>query len=167
MISHPELVYPEKLVLIRGVEGRCGRGSSAFSFTVKYYITINTEQASNNLTGFQSSGLMLVLCLIRLKSLLSTSDFLRFYSKDIVEKGFGNLKDRLNFRRMQVSSELALDGKLFVGFVALIYLSCLKNKMHNAMLFDRWTLPGVLDELDLIELFQAPEAGKVIGEVTK
>ena len=35
------------------------------------------------------------------------------------------------------------------------------------MLFDRWTLQGVLDELDLIELFQAPEAGKVIGEVTK
>ena len=90
-----------------------------------------------------------------------------YRSKDIVEKGFGNLKDRLNFRRMQVSSELALDGKLFVGFVALIYLSCLKKKMQNAMLFDRWTLQGVLDELDLIELFQAPEAGKVIGEVTK
>ena len=90
-----------------------------------------------------------------------------YRSKDIVEKGFGNLKDRLNFRRMQVSSELALDGKLFVGFIALIYLSCLKKKMQNAMLFDRWTLQGVLDELDLIELFQAPEAGKVIGEVTK
>ncbi len=39
---------------------------------------------------------------------------LSFYrSKDIVEKGFGNLKDPLNFRRMQVSSELSLNGKLF------------------------------------------------------
>jgi transposase len=42
-----------------------------------------------------------------------------YRSKDIVEKGFGNLKDRLNFRRMQVSSELSLNGKLFVEFVAV------------------------------------------------
>ena len=59
---------------------RAFQGSSAFSFTVKYYFTINTEQASNNLTGFQSSGLMLVLCLILLESVLSASDFLRFYT---------------------------------------------------------------------------------------
>lgn len=51
-------------------------------------------------------------------------DALSIYrSKDIVEKGFGNLKERLNFRRIQVSSELSLKGKLFVEFIALIYLS--------------------------------------------
>ena len=70
-----------------------------------------------------------------------------YRSKDIVEKGFGNLKDRLNFRRMQVSSELALNGKLFVGFIALIYLSYLKKKMQEAKLFDRWTLQSVLDRI--------------------
>jgi hypothetical protein len=37
-----------------------------------------------------------------------------YRSKDIVEKGFGNLKERLNFRRLQVSSELSLNGKIFV-----------------------------------------------------
>ena len=45
-----------------------------------------------------------------------------YRSKDIVEKAFGNLKERLNFRRMQVSSELSLNGELFVEFIALIYL---------------------------------------------
>ncbi|MDK2866958.1 MAG: hypothetical protein PWP38_1273, partial [Clostridiales bacterium] len=53
-----------------------------------------------------------------------------YRSKDIVEKGFGNLKERLNFRRMQVSSELSLNGKLFVEFIALIYLSYVKKKMQ-------------------------------------
>lgn len=48
-----------------------------------------------------------------------------YRSKDIVEKAFGNLKDRLNFRRMQASSELALNGKLFVEFIALIYCTYL------------------------------------------
>lgn len=90
-----------------------------------------------------------------------------YRSKDIVEKGFGNLKERLNFRRMQVSSELSLNGKLFVEFVALIYLSYLKKQMQNAGLFEKWTMQGLLDELDAIELFEAPDHGRLLGEVTK
>jgi len=90
-----------------------------------------------------------------------------YRSKDIVEKGFGNLKERLNFRRMQTSSELSLNGKLFVEFVALIYLSCVKKKMQDAGLFEKWTLQGLLDELDTIELFESPGHGRVLGEVTK
>lgn len=90
-----------------------------------------------------------------------------YRSKDIVEKGFGNLKDRLNFRRMEVSSELSLNGKLFVEFVALIYLSYVKKKMQEADLFDKWTMQGLLDELDTIELLECPEHGRLLGEVTK
>jgi transposase len=87
-----------------------------------------------------------------------------YRSKDIVEKGFGNLK---NFRRMQVSSELSLNGKLFVEFVALIYLSYVKKKMQDAGLFEKWTLQGLLDELDIIEQFESPEHGRLLGEITK
>ncbi|BBB89568.1 MAG TPA: hypothetical protein PKA28_16610 [Methylomusa anaerophila] len=89
-----------------------------------------------------------------------------YRSKDIVEKAFGNLKERLNFRRMQVSSELSLNGKLFVEFVALIYLSYVKKKMQDAKLFEKWTMQGLLDELDTIELFEAPGYGRVLGEIT-
>lgn len=39
--------------------------------------------------------------------------------------------------------------------------------MQDAGLFSQWTLQGVLDELDTIELFEAPEHGRVIGEITK
>jgi transposase len=89
-----------------------------------------------------------------------------YRSKDLVEKAFGNLKERLNFRRMQISSELSLNGKLFVVFVALIYLSFVKKAMQEAKLFNLWTMQGLLDELDTIELFEAPEHGRVLGEVT-
>jgi len=68
---------------------------------------------------------------------------------------------------MQVSSELALNGKLFVEFVALIYLSYVKKIMQDLGLFVKWTLQGLLDELDVIELFEAPEHGRLLGEVTK
>ncbi len=90
-----------------------------------------------------------------------------YRSKDIVEKAFGNLKERLNFRRMQVSSELSLNGKLFIEFIALIYLSYVKKKMQDAKLFESWTLQGLLDELDTIELFEAPGYGRILGEVTE
>jgi len=90
-----------------------------------------------------------------------------YRSKDVIEKAFGDLKERLNFRRMQVSSELSLNGKLFVEFVALIYLSYVKKKMQDANLFEKWTLQGLLDELDTIELFEAPEHGRILGEVAK
>jgi hypothetical protein len=90
-----------------------------------------------------------------------------YRSKDIVEKGFGNLKERLNCRRLRVSSELSLNGKLFIEFIALIYLSYVKKKMQEAKLFDKWTLQGLLDELDVIELFEAPEYGRVLGEITE
>jgi len=90
-----------------------------------------------------------------------------YRSKEIVEKAFGNLKERLNFRRMQVSSELSLNGKLFVEFIALIYLSYVKKGMQDAKLFDKWTLQGLLDELDTIELFEAPGHGRLLGEITE
>ena len=95
------------------------------------------------------------------------SEALSLYkSKDIAEKAFGNLKERLNFRRMQVSSELSLNGKLFVEFIALIYLSYVKNQMSDAGLFDKWTMQALLDDLDAIELFEAPGHGRVVGGVT-
>ena len=90
-----------------------------------------------------------------------------YRSKDIVEKGFGDLKERLNFRRMQVSSELSLNGKIFVEFVALIYLSYVKTRMQETKLFEKWTLQGLLDELDTVELFESSEYGRVLGEITQ
>ena len=54
--------------------------------------------------------------------------------KDVVEKAFGNLKERLNLRRTLVSSEQSLDGKLFVEFVALIYLSYIHRRMLDQSL---------------------------------
>jgi transposase len=37
-----------------------------------------------------------------------------YRSKDMIEKAFGNLKERINMRRTSVSSEENLEGKLFI-----------------------------------------------------
>lgn len=88
-----------------------------------------------------------------------------YRNKDVVEKAFGNLKERLNMRRLLVSSEQSLDGKLFVAFIALIYLSYIKKKMQEKKLFKTYTLGTVLDKLDVIECFEAPGYRLRVGEM--
>lgn len=90
-----------------------------------------------------------------------------YRNKDLVEKAFDNLKERLNLRRLAVSSEQSLDGKLFVQFISLIFLSFITRKMHENNLFKDHTLQDILDELDTIECFDAPGRNLHVGEITK
>ena len=92
---------------------------------------------------------------------------LRIYrNKDMIEKSFNDLKDRLNMRRTSVSSEENLEGKLFLQFVALIYLSYVKQAMDRAALFKHYTMQELFDALDVIELFQQPGSAAYYGEIT-
>jgi len=64
-----------------------------------------------------------------------------------------------------VSSEQSLDGKLFVQFVALIYLSYIKKQMQVKCLLKDYTLPSLLDKLDVIECFEQPRRSLRVGEM--
>ena len=90
-----------------------------------------------------------------------------YRNKDLVEKAFGNLKERLSFNRLAVSSDLSLDGKLFVEFVALIFLSYIKKKMQDKNLFRSFTMQELFDELDIIECFEQIGKTARIGEITR
>jgi hypothetical protein len=93
---------------------------------------------------------------------------LRLYRmRDVVEKAFWNIKERLNLRRTLTSSESSLEGKLFVEFVALIFLSYIKKQMEEAGLFSKYTMHELLDELDVIECFTEPGKAPIQGEVLK
>ena len=69
-----------------------------------------------------------------------------YRSKDVIEKAFGNLKERLNMRRTSVSSSENLEGKLFVQFIALIYLSYIEKAMSEKDLHKKYTTQELLDE---------------------
>ncbi|EFE90465.1 hypothetical protein GCWU000341_02822, partial [Oribacterium sp. oral taxon 078 str. F0262] len=93
---------------------------------------------------------------------------LRLYRmRDVIRKSFlehqgaSEPAQNINF------SESSLEGKLFVEFVALIYLSYIKKKMEEAGLFSRYTMQELLDELDVIECFQEPGKAPIQGEVLK
>ena len=88
-----------------------------------------------------------------------------YRNKDVVEKAFGNLKDRLNMRRTLVSSQQSLNGKMFTEFIALIYLSYIKKQMQEKNLFKTYTMQGLLDKIDVIECFEQPGQKLRVGEI--
>ena len=92
---------------------------------------------------------------------------LRIYrSKDLIEKSFGNMKDRLGMRRMSVASEENFEGKLFVQFIALSIMSYIKKSMDDNGLFKNYTMQSLLDELDVIEYYQQPGKAHHLSEIT-
>jgi transposase len=93
---------------------------------------------------------------------------LRIYRlKDLIEKSFGNLKERLSMRRMSVSSEENFEGKLFIQFVALQLVSYIKKQMDENGLFSNYTIQSLLDELDTIEYYQQPGKAHHLSEITE
>jgi hypothetical protein len=90
-----------------------------------------------------------------------------YRNKDLIEKNFGNLKERLNFRRTLVSSEESLEGKIFVEFLALIYLAYIKKQMQDKNLFRKYTMNELLDEFDVIECYEQPGHALRVSETTQ
>jgi transposase len=125
----------------------------------------NTKVTANELSIAEESRYYGYFCLITNKKMNATTALKLYRSKDVVEKAFGNLKERLNLRRLLVSSEQSLDGKLFVEFIALIYLSYINRQMHDQGLYKDYTMAEVLDKLDLIECFENPGHKMQIGEI--
>jgi len=70
-------------------------------------------------------------------------------------------------RRTAVFSSENLEGKPFLQFVALIYLSCIHKAMKNHDFYRHYSMQTLLDELDLIERFDYPSRKWQCGEVTR
>jgi transposase len=90
-----------------------------------------------------------------------------YRNKDLIEKSFGNLKNRLNMKRALVSSSESLDGKLFVQFVALMLVSSIHKVMKEHKLYKNYSMSALLDDLDLIERFDYAKKHTHCSEMTK
>ena len=94
-------------------------------------------------------------------------EILRLYrSKNMIEETFHNLKERLNMRRLRVSSERSLEGKLFIQFIALIIQSYIQREMDRSRLRENYTQKEILDTFQAIEYLSHPTYGTTMGEVS-
>ena len=96
------------------------------------------------------------------------AEALRIYRlKHLIEKSFGNLKERFSMRRMSVASEEKFEGKLFVQFIALQLMSYIKRQVDENGLFNDYNMQSLLDELDVIEYYQQPGKAHHLPEITE
>jgi transposase len=94
---------------------------------------------------------------------------LRVYrDKDSVEKCFDDLKNQLDMKRLRIHTSPAMDGRLFVQFVALIYMSALRKKMRDTGLIDEYTVRELLMEMEtLTKVRYSGKYGHILTEISK
>lgn len=168
--AEDEKAFDRKLIAMRQELESGHRVAEHESFYKKYFETKTTPKRGTRVTVNEEAVTKAkryygYFALMTNETMDAITALELYRNKDVVEKAFGNLKERLNMRRTLVSSEQSLDGKLFVEFVALIYLSYIKKQMQDTDLFKTYTLQSALDKLDIIECFEAPGQKLRVGEL--
>jgi len=99
---------------------------------------------------------------------LSSGEVLKIYrTRDIVEKSFDQFKNRLDFRRMRTHWHKTTEGKMFVGFLALILRSSMLCKMKSDSQIKHLTLEKVLIELRKIKTVTLTDLTEILIPLTK
>ncbi len=71
-----------------------------------------------------------------------------YRDKDVVEKGFCRLKNSIELGRLRVHGNMAMEGKLFIGFIASILLCVLNNGMVDNGFYSAYTMTEMLKILE-------------------
>jgi len=126
-------------------------------------VSYNTQAVShyiNRYSGFQA---------LLTNSIKDPAEALQIYrDKDVVEKCFDDLKNQLDMKRLRMHSSATVDGRLFVQFIALIYMSAVRREMRASGLIGRYTTRELLQEMEtLTKVKYSGKYGHILTEVTK
>lgn len=70
--------------------------------------------------------------------------------------------------RLRMHSSAAVDGRLFIQFIALIYTSALRREMRKSGLIKHYTVGDLLREMEtLTKVKYSGKYGHILTEVTK
>jgi transposase len=100
-------------------------------------------------------------------SLTAESALSVYRDKDMIEKAFGDIKNRLDFRTPKVENAETLRGKMLCVFVSLTLALEIRRRMAAAEIDAKYTLHGLFDELDSIERYESEGHRHKILAVTK
>lgn len=118
------------------------------------------SQYINRYAGFQA---------LLTNSIKNPVEALQIYrDKDVVEKSFDDLKNQLDMKRLRMHSSATVDGRFFIQFIALIYMSALRREMRKTGLIERYTVRELLQEMEtLTKVKYSGKYGHILTEVTK
>lgn len=89
-----------------------------------------------------------------------------YRDKDVVEKGFLRLKNNIDLGRLRVHSDNAMQGKLFIGFIASVIMSGINKIMSDMDLYKKYTMKELLRILAKLRI-QEINGQSIISPLTK
>jgi transposase len=90
-----------------------------------------------------------------------------YRNKDVVENSFDDLKNHLDMKRLRVHSAAAMDGRLFLQFLALIYISSIRTQKQIDDKLKFLTVREVMEEMEtLVKVRYSNRYGVVFTETT-
>ena len=99
---------------------------------------------------------------------MDSSEVLEVYRrKDMLEKGFDDLKNHIDMKRMHTHTTATTDGKLFLAFMALIAVSELQRRLRKMMREKSWSKDTVIAELEKIKVVSTSDGRRLMNPITK
>ncbi len=125
-----------------------------------YTINIRTDVVEQNL---KTAGWVVLIS----NDIADAQKAITIYrDKDVVEKGFLRLKNNIDLGRLRVHSDNAMQGKLFVGFIASVIMSEINKVMNDKGLYKKHTMKELLQILAKLRI-QDINGQSIIAPVTK
>jgi transposase len=147
--------------VFRGIAGKDARFIEWRTIDGKFEVALRKNaisQAINKLGKF----------ILLYQGQFSWEECLSLYrGKDTVEKGFDVLKNDIDLMPAHVRTDKTLKGYLFIAFLALILRMKLMKRMVETGLSKRFSVEGLLTELEKIKVLILPNGQRITTEVTK
>ena len=125
-------------------------------------ITFNEEEIQKHRKRY--SGFFCILS----NQIKSAKEALSIYrTKDVVENSFDDLKNQLDMKRLRVHNAPAIDSRVFLQFLALIYLSSIRNTIKADSRLNKLTTREVIEEMEtLTKITYSGRYGQLFTETT-
>jgi len=90
-----------------------------------------------------------------------------YRAKDVVENCFDDLKNHLDMKRLRVHSAEAMDTRLFLQFLALIYVSQIRQTIKDNDKLKYLSVRDIMEQMEtLSQIKYAGRYGKLLTETT-
>ena len=125
-------------------------------------VTFNEEEIQKHRKRY--SGFFCILS-NKIKTANEALDVYR--TKDVVENCFDDMKNQLDMKRLRVHTARAMDSRLFLQFLALIYISSIRSTIQADNKLKYLTVRELMEEMEtLTKIKYSNHYGQIFTETT-
>lgn len=106
-------------------------------------------------------------CMLSNTNLSSSEILFRYRRKDTIEKGFDDLKNHADQKRMHTHISATTDGKMFCAFISLIVISAMNEEIRKSKMKKKRSKDAILSEMEKIKVVTVTGGKRLMNPVTK